>query len=120
MVQRVHSEIEVDDADGNVVFRQSRDYYEAWKVNAGSDRTIYYGQYPADDTFAWRNLPANSSGYWTFTGSAQFYEGLKLPDTFAIGNAPLAGGLPSTNYGVTPILPPNSTTPVNSAYTNFW
>jgi hypothetical protein len=120
VVQRVHSEIEIDDADGNVVYRQSRDYSEAWKVNPGSDRTIYYGNYEADDVFAYRNLPENSFGYWTTTGSAQYYEGLTLPDSFAIGNAPMAQGLPSTIYGVTPILPENNTTPVNRAYTNFW
>ncbi len=120
VVQRVHFEIEIDDANGNVVAQQSGDYYEAWKVNAGKDRTIYYGKYPADDTFAWQ-VPANSHGYWTTTGSAQFYDGLKLPNTFGVGKAPMAGPiLPSTQYGVTPMLPPNNTTPVNRAYTNFW
>ena len=95
------------------------DYYEAWKVDATKSRTIYYGKYPADDRFAF-NLPAGLHGTWTMTGSAQFYEGLTLPPTFAVGNCPMAKILPSTNFGVTPSLPPNSTTPVIRRYTNFW
>jgi hypothetical protein len=121
VVQHVKFEIEIDDAAGNFVAKGSVEYYEAWKVNPGSDRTIYFGKYPADDTFAVRNLSANSSGCWTIRGSAQFYEGLKLPGDFGVGNAPMAGPiLPSTKYGVTPMLPPNNTTSVNRTYTNFW
>lgn len=101
VIQHVHFEAQLVDSEGNVVAQQSGDYYEAWKVKAGSDRTIYFRKYPADDTFSWSNVPANSHGTGTITGSAQFYEGLKLPGTFRAGNAPFAGPiLPSTPYGV--------------------
>jgi hypothetical protein len=63
-------------------------YKEAWRVDAGSSHTIYYGRYAFDDQFR---------GYRSVITFAYYYEGLTLPADFIVRNpATRAGDLPST------------------------
>jgi hypothetical protein len=70
-----------------------------------------------DDTFS--DQYRGGTGILTTRATARFYEGLKLPATFQIGNVNHAGDLPATY--VDPHLPlTNATSPVIRAYTLKW
>jgi RHS repeat-associated protein len=86
-------------------------YWEAWGVVPGSTQTWYADNGdPQDDT--WRTT---APGTTTFTGTARFYEGQQLPDSFVLNNQfTPAGTLPSTTENPNlPII--NATDPVNRA-----
>lgn len=97
-------------ADGE---SQSVHYWEAWKVGAGDNFSV-----PRSDTWASSASPY-SSGSVTWTGSARFYEGLQLPDSFAPFAVKEAGFLRATT--INPNLPLNrATPPVNRAWRHEW
>jgi RHS repeat-associated protein len=78
--------VTLTDANGTVLVT----YWEAWKVPAKSEFTTFAPHDPFDDEFK------TPSGV-TETGTARFYEGLPLPDSFKENNsATKAGMLPST------------------------
>ena len=80
-------------------------YWEAWKVPAGSRFTTRHGYSPYDD------MLRGSSGT-TFYGQARFYQGLALPSSFTSNNpATAAGVLPATT--VNPNLPLVNATAAN-------
>jgi RHS repeat-associated protein len=84
-------------------------YWEAWPVPAKSRFTIYHGDFSYDDAFV-----GGPSGH-KVAARATFYEGLKLPASFAVGNHPWAGILPSTTAN--PNLPTfNASSPVNRTW----
>jgi hypothetical protein len=73
-------------------------YWEAWQVRQGQRVTTYAQNGDAnDDEFANASYSAGSKGFVTEAGSAQFYSGLALPNSFAPHNVDPAGILPSTN-----------------------
>jgi RHS repeat-associated protein len=89
----------VTDASGKEVIH----FWEAWRVPANSQVTIYNGIIPYDDSFI--GLPSGDIA----TTKARFYEGLQLPSSFIANNpATYAGILPSTT--VNPKLPTTSAT----------
>ena len=63
-------------------------YWEAWQVGANSSVTTYAASGdPNDDLFR---------GFSSITGSARFYQGLNLPDSFVPNGVGPAGILPAT------------------------
>jgi len=100
-------EIKETDKSGRPV----TDYWEAWKVPAKSQFTIYNGVSPYDDTF--QGGPSGDK----VSAQARFYEGLQLPSAFIPNNpATWAGILPSTSGS--PNLPTNNATdPVDRTWT---
>jgi hypothetical protein len=120
IVQNVTADIETIDEAGNLVSQENWDYWEAWRVDPGSTVTTFAATGdPVDDTFHIPAAAAGTSGTWTISGTARFYEGLSLPDTFDVGNVPQAGILFSTSTD--PHLPlANASPQVVHSYTNFW
>jgi hypothetical protein len=83
--------------DGEVMSPSPINYWEAWQVAPGSQLTVTAAAGNKwDETNGFPGGPTGSSGYISVTTSATFYQGLsQLPPGFAVGNAPMAGTLPS-------------------------
>lgn len=100
----------VQENRGSDASGKSWHYWEAWRVEAGYQVTIYNAFVSFDDVFGGDNNDKVSA-------EARFYEGLQLPSSF-IPNNPntFAGLLPSTD--VNPNLPTtNATAPVDRTWT---
>ena len=96
--------------DGSPLMPSSIQYWEAWRVPAGSQVTV-----PATDNFV-NTAPAGSTGSDTVFATARFYEGLILPSTFAAGSSPYAASPLSSTTD--PILSTsNATLPVTAEAT---
>jgi RHS repeat-associated protein len=79
-------------------------FWEAWKVLPGATGTLYQDLGGENDVF--------KGGAMSVRASARFYEGLNLPDSFAMDNEPEVGGtLRNTKPGVNPHLPTANATP---------
>ena len=71
--------------DGSPITPSSINYWQAWRVPAGSNA-------PSDASDAFVNpAPPGSTGEETVSAVARFYEGLILPSAFAVGKSPYAG-----------------------------
>lgn len=85
VVQQVTKTISGTKADGSPLPSSSVQYWEAWRVPAGSQIPI-----DAVDKFT-TNAPTGATGIDHIDATARFYEGLTLPPSFAVGNYPDAG-----------------------------
>jgi hypothetical protein len=104
IVQHVKTAFDVKDAAGAAVDVKAHvgvdpanwPLWEAWKVNAGKKVTTYAeGGDLADDAYGMPSFGA-TTGKYEITGTAEFYEGLKLPAAFAPDSTSPAGILPVT------------------------
>jgi hypothetical protein len=115
IAQRVKMEGQVSDADGNVIEVIDREYTEAWFVWMNSMRTWIYTRNPgdpigdnpfpdeegvepmvrrrADDVFSLEKRGDCTKGWASYTGHADFWVGVTLPDTMKPNNVDEAGGL---------------------------
>jgi len=124
IVQNISASFDVEDAFGSPFAHPANDgnwdYWEAWRVPAGSSVTSYAAHGDIlDDTYNMPGAGMGTTGTVTIAGSARFYEGLDLPSSFAAGNVAHAGMLPSTS--VDPALFVNPSTPaVSHTYTWMW
>lgn len=72
-------------------------YWEAWPVSPGRSVTTYAeGGDLEDDTYAFPSFGPGTKGSVGSAGKAEFYEGLKLPDSFQVLNKAPAWILPIT------------------------
>lgn len=94
-------------------------YWEAWEVLPFSTRPTTRGFTLADDTLGVSNPAPGEYGYASWTTSAAYYDGLQLPSTFAPGNVPFAGSLPST-YENPHLSTTNATEPVIRSFDVHW
>ena len=103
IIQHVTLSVDMKDCDGNVITPNAAvaslwPFWEAWKVDATKDVTIYGGLgQDHDDEFGQPFGGANTSGTATMTGDATFYEGLTLPANFVVTNKSPTFILPATN-----------------------
>jgi RHS repeat-associated protein len=107
------------DAAGNPTFNVDLRFWEAWRVEPGSDRTSSANSgFRYDDTFIFTGSRA-ASGSTSWTTSARFYEGLELPPSFVRLGVKEAGVLPATK--INPNLPlTDATPPVDRQFKREW
>jgi hypothetical protein len=87
IVQKVDMAGEISAADRSLGtgWEEHVPYWEAWKVNKGQSVTDYAeGGDPDDDLYQNPGYDADTAGQTEQTGSANFYEGLKLPSSFKV------------------------------------
>jgi hypothetical protein len=111
VVQRVDAARDVKDCNGDVATPATSGgwnpaawcpYWEAWQINAGKKVTTYAEHADLDDDkYSQGTLRVNTKGSLAIKGSAEFYEGLALPDTFKVSNTAPAWILPSTTQAPT-------------------
>jgi hypothetical protein len=122
IVQHVHIDAYMSGLDGYPVSHRLNgvDYWEAWRVDPGSDVTTYGARGDYDDMYRVAASPPGTHGAVHITGTVRFYEGLDLPSDFIVRNPLTLGGiLPSTN--VDPHLPlQNASAPANHSYSLYW
>lgn len=119
VVQHVTREIQVIDEAGTIVSESSLEYWEAWDVGPDSKVTAFHGQGGADDTFEFKGGPPGTHGTWTISGSARYYDGLNLPNTFQPQNVPQARISLSTNSD--PHIPlSGASNEATHSLTSFW
>jgi len=119
VVQEINSNLSGAGSNGKQINKMIH-YWEAWHVSQGQINTdmITSQNYQFDDAFQVRP-PGVGVGVLKTNASARFYEGLKLPSTFQIGNVGYAGDLPATY--IDPHLPlTKATEPVIRSYTVEW
>ena len=100
IVQHVKVTADITDKGGKVIAAgEDKDfgYWEAWQVNKGKAITTYAeGGDTADDTYAYPKSGDDTKGTIKVMGTAEFYEGLKLPSSFAADPSAPSGILPIT------------------------
>jgi hypothetical protein len=124
IVQHIQVDAQVTDLAGNAIPHpggiNGLDYWEAWRVEPGSDVTVYGAKGEYDDVFRVSSAGPGTHGVVEITAQARFYEGLTLPSDFVPMNpATAAGALPSTAVDPQLWLRPSSA-PVNRSYTVSW
>lgn len=96
--------------DGTITPTQTK--WEAWSVLPGHESADQTNNEGYDDDFLFKNVASSAQISTTVNGSARFYEGLTLPDSFHRGSyGTLSGNLYSSS--VDPHIPlTNATGPV--------
>jgi hypothetical protein len=86
-----------EDADSPIDFAASYPVWEAWKIPLGFrlTDTAAHGDLK-DDSWGTPDFGGCTSGTYTITASAEFYEGLRLPADFIITNEAPTFDLPAT------------------------
>lgn len=96
IVQRINYAINVYNCANAPIQRVNTMFWEAWSVAAGQTGCKPIAADGTNDYFMNPARP-NTYGDLTVTGKAAFFAMAALPPTFAVGNVPMAGILPSYN-----------------------
>lgn len=115
VVQKLNSKYDVKDCDGKPVIAPKEvydpswfPYWEAWEIKPGQKVTKYaeLGD-DSDDTYLRSSSNLTTKGNFSYTGSADFYEGAQLSKTnLKALHKPPAGDLPMAK--TKPVLPAGS------------
>jgi hypothetical protein len=124
LIQHIDGKFDIKDCSGKKVDSVCGkwDYWEAWEFEKGQTTPTYKHMdatdaTPGDDTFEC-DPTSGTKGQMTILGTANFFEGLKLPESFKKNNSATdAGILPSTKTN--PSLTGGSKT-VNHTITVSW
>jgi len=110
VVQKLELAYNVKDCNGNAVDPTTRGgpqpswfpFWEAWQIHKDQQVTTYAETGDVeDDTYGGDSPGDDTKGYFLATGTAEFYDGLRLPSSFKVTNKPPQGILPTTKSAPT-------------------